>query len=96
LGLVTCEAYDHSKPVLAAASGGLTETVVDGVTGFLHEPGNLNEIVSDVIVMENLPAEKRAAMGQAGRRWLVENAGSDAWKKKFAAILDKVRPFFPQ
>lgn len=90
LGLVTCEAYDYGKPVLAAASGGLTETVVDGVTGFLHEPGNAEKIVSDVIVMESLPAEKRAEIGRAGRQWLADNAGVDLWTEKFTAILEKV------
>jgi glycosyltransferase involved in cell wall biosynthesis len=89
LGLVTCEAYDYGKPVLAAASGGLTETVVDGVTGFLHEPGNAEKIVGDVIVMESIPSEKRAEMGRAGRQWLADNAGVDLWKEKFGAILEK-------
>jgi glycosyltransferase involved in cell wall biosynthesis len=89
LGLVTCESYDYGKPVLAAASGGLTETIEDGVTGLLHEPGNADKIVSDVIVMEALPPEKRVAMGQAGRQWLVDHAGSDLWKQKFATILEK-------
>lgn len=89
LGLVTCEAYDYGKPVLAAASGGLTETVVDGVTGFLHDPGNPEKIVSDVIVMESLPAEKRAEMGRSGRQWLVDNAGVDLWKQRFTTILEK-------
>jgi glycosyltransferase involved in cell wall biosynthesis len=88
LGLVTSEAYDYSKPVLAAASGGLTETVNDGVTGLLHEPGHTDKIVGDVIVMEALPAEKRAAMGMAGRQWLIDHAGSDLWKKKFASIFE--------
>ncbi len=37
LGLVTYEAYDYGKPMLAARSGGLSETVVAGLTGFLHE-----------------------------------------------------------
>lgn len=90
LGLVTCEAYDYGKPVLAAASGGLAETVNDGVTGLLHEPGNVDNLVSDVIVMEALPPERRLEMGQAGRRWLAQNAGVAQWKQQFAAILAKV------
>ena len=39
LGIVTYEAYNACKPMLAARSGGLTETVQHGQTGFLHDPG---------------------------------------------------------
>jgi glycosyltransferase involved in cell wall biosynthesis len=86
-GLVACEAYDHGKPVIAAASGGLTETVRDGVTGFLHPPGDVNELVREVIAMDALPAERRAAMGAAGRRWLLENTGVERWKQRFEEIM---------
>jgi glycosyltransferase involved in cell wall biosynthesis len=87
LGLVTYEAYDHAKPVLAAASGGLTETVVDGVTGFLHAPGNVDALLESVVTMETMPSEERAAMGAAGRRWLLENAGVGEWKRRLDEVL---------
>ena len=89
LGLVTCEAYDYSKPVLAAASGGLTETVRDGVTGFLHTPGSEMELKRDVIAMEALTPERRDELGRAGRQWLLNETGVAAWKNKFADILSK-------
>ncbi len=90
LGLVTCEAYDYTKPVLAATSGGLTETVVPGITGFLHEPGNMESLISDVLCMETLPAEHRLEMGRAGRRFLLEHFGVDQWKARLGAIIDGV------
>ena len=37
-GIVPLEAMAHGKPVLAVNSGGPTESVVDGETGFLLEP----------------------------------------------------------
>ena len=39
-GRVVIEAYAHGTPVLAAASGALTELVEDGVTGLLFPPGD--------------------------------------------------------
>jgi glycosyltransferase involved in cell wall biosynthesis len=48
LGLIVYEAYDFGRPVLAAASGGLKETVVEGETGFLHEAGNAEALANDV------------------------------------------------
>jgi len=86
-GLVACEAYDWGKPVIAAASGGLAESVRDGVTGFLHPPGDVNELVREVIAMETLPAERRASMGAAGREWLLENTGVEQWKRRFEGIV---------
>lgn len=90
LGIVTCEAYDFAKPVIAAASGGLTETVQDGVTGFLHPPGDERELVRDILAMEALPAAKRAAMGAAGRKWLIENTGAETWRRRFREIAEAV------
>lgn len=90
LGLVTYEAYDSGKPVLAASSGGLAETVVDGSTGLLHEPGNADALVESVLRLEAMSGEQRGAMGAAGRKWLLENAGVEQWKRAFEAILGPV------
>lgn len=86
LGLVTYEAYDYGKPMLAARSGGLTETVEDGVTGILHEPGNAQELAQQMIaVSEN--RDRAVEMGRAGRRWLLANTGEVAWVDRFMEIV---------
>lgn len=90
LGLVTYEAYDNGKPMLAAASGGLCETVVDGVTGFLHQPGEVDALLADVLKLEAMSPDQRAAMGANGRQWLAENASIAQWKKEFDEIVERV------
>lgn len=40
-GLVAAEAQATGTPVVGFARGGLTEVVVDGITGYLVEPGNI-------------------------------------------------------
>jgi len=87
LGLVTYEAYDFGKPVLAARSGGLTETVVHGQTGFLHEPGNAAELARQVIELDASP-ERRTAMGRAGREWLIANTSEEDWLRKFTRVVE--------
>jgi glycosyltransferase involved in cell wall biosynthesis len=87
LGLVTYEAYDYSKPVLAARSGGLTETVQHQITGLLHAPGDVDGIISDVLAMESRSTDQRAAMGRAGREWLLREASVEAWQQRFDEIL---------
>lgn len=90
LGLVTCEAYDYSKPVLAAASGGLTETILHGITGILHEPGKVESLISDVLCMETLPTEYRLGMGRTGRKFLLDNFNVSQWKVRINEIIDSV------
>jgi glycosyltransferase involved in cell wall biosynthesis len=90
LGLVTYEAYDFGKPMLAAASGGLTETVRDGVTGFLYESANPKALAEVVKRLEDLPSEEVQAMGRKGRSWLLEEFSPAAWKIRFKGIVDSV------
>ena len=44
LGLVVLEAMASGTPVVCSRLGGLVEVVEDGVTGFLVEPGNVDEL----------------------------------------------------
>jgi glycosyltransferase involved in cell wall biosynthesis len=85
LGLVVYEAYDYSKPVLAAASGGLQEIVLDHQTGVLHEPGNAAQLARQIIELEK-DAEGCRAMGQRGRLWLEQNADESQWQTEFLKI----------
>jgi glycosyltransferase involved in cell wall biosynthesis len=90
LGLVAYEAYDFAKPVLAARSGGLAETVQHEITGLLHEPGEAAGLMRDVLTMESLPMPERVECGAAGRRWLLREADPQSWKKRFDEILGTV------
>lgn len=87
LGLVTYEAYDFAKPMLAARSGGLIETVVDGETGLLYEPGSSQALCQAVSVMEKMPGVQRVAMGQKGREWLLKWTDVPTWKQRMSKIV---------
>jgi glycosyltransferase involved in cell wall biosynthesis len=89
LGLVTYEAYDYGKPILAARSGGLTETVIDGSTGLLHTPGDARELANHVIRLHRDPGLRRE-MGSRGRTWLLENAGEALWLERFQKAVSYV------
>lgn len=65
-GLVAIEAMAASKPVVAAAHGGLLEIVEDGKTGFLVEPNNaqaLAEALKRLISNQGM----RQSYGNAGK-----------------------------
>jgi len=81
LGLVLYEAYDYGKPVLAARSGGIVDHVEDGVTGWLHNPGDqkmLAEQMSEALA----DSETCRMRGARGRSLLLERT-SGVWINDF-------------
>lgn len=87
LGLVVYEAYDYGRPVISAASGGLTETVTDGETGLLYESGNVEALMQSVEKFEQMPLANRIEMAKKGTEWLFANTQVDVWKKQFHEIV---------
>ncbi|KAK3320741.1 mannosyltransferase [Cercophora scortea] len=66
-GIVPLEAMLRGVPVLAANTGGPTETVVEGVTGWLRDPGDVGawtEVMDRVL--NRMGEEERGRMGRAG------------------------------
>jgi len=89
LGLVAYEAYDYSKPVFAASSGGLTEVVIDGRTGRLHKPGCASELAQQIIELELNPT-RGLEWGANGRQWLESNTSQTIWRERINKILKQV------
>lgn len=87
-GLVALEAQSLGTPVVAAAVGGLTEIVVDGVTGLLvrsRDPRHYAEAIATVLAD---PA-KREAMAAAARN----RAAAFTWTRavdRLVAIYERV------
>jgi D-inositol-3-phosphate glycosyltransferase len=65
-GIVPLEAMACGVPVVATAVGGLTDTVVDGVTGVLVPPRRAAALTSALKALLADPI-KRTFMGSAGR-----------------------------
>ncbi len=67
-GLAALEAMACQVPVISSNTGGLPELNVDGVTGFLSNVGDVDEMVRNAIYIlqpENLPRFKEAALARA-------------------------------
>lgn len=66
-GIVPLEAMLAGVPVLAANTGGPTETVLDGTTGWLRDPADTPAWTAVMHrVLNTLPPAERAAMREAG------------------------------
>ncbi len=61
------------------------EIVTEGETGWLHEPGNIEQLAAQVRQLEENPALGRET-GAAGRRWLLQNADEKEWQQGFLKI----------
>jgi len=78
LGIVYLEASATGVPVVAGRSGGAPESVRDGETGLVvdgWDVGAIGAAVADLLA----DPDRAAAMGRAGRAWVVENW---QWKTK--------------
>lgn len=77
-GRAAVEPQAMGRPVIASNHGGTVETVVDGVTGWLVEPGDAAAWAGAMTKAIDLGPGKRADMGQTGMnraRQLYSNAG---------------------
>lgn len=70
-GRVPLEAGAAGRPVVAYASGGLAENVIDGVTGRLAPTGDRNAFIEAIADLA-ADAEARERMGEAGRARVVD------------------------
>jgi phosphatidylinositol alpha-1,6-mannosyltransferase len=82
LGIVYLEASSCALPVIAGRSGGATDAVDEGVTGFSVDGTSTSEVSSAIIKLLDDPARAKA-MGEAGRRWIIENWRWEIWSKEF-------------
>lgn len=85
LGLVLLEAMASGTPVIASSLGGLPEVVEDGVTGFLVDPGNvedLRERLEQLLGNDRLLAE----MGENARRHVLANFTWDKCAERCLAV----------
>lgn len=70
-GGVVVEAMALSRPVVATKAGGSLEQVVDGVTGYLVEPGNPEEMADHIERLLQSP-ERRQTFGARGHARFME------------------------
>ena len=86
-GIVFLEASASGKPVIGGASGGTSDAVDHGRTGFLVDPENPDELCGTIRKLADSP-ELRAEMGATGRRWVEENF---SWADYSARVLEITR-----
>jgi glycosyltransferase involved in cell wall biosynthesis len=81
------EAMALRKPVVATAVGGIPEMVVDGETGFVVAPGDVDALAArlDTLLRDR---ERRRVMGEAARRRMETVFTLDGFVARMFAALD--------
>ncbi|MGH3319303.1 MAG: glycosyltransferase family 4 protein [Streptosporangiaceae bacterium] len=87
LGMVYLEAAATGLPVVAGASGGAPEAVVDGETGYIVD-GIAPEGVAETVVGLLRDPELRLVMGRRGRAWVERAWRWDVLATRLRALLD--------
>ena len=88
LGIVYLEASACGLPVIAGASGGAPDALIDGTTGVVVDGLDSDAIAVAAINLLNNPAQARL-MGQAGRRWIVEKWNWQIWADAFKKLINE-------
>jgi glycosyltransferase involved in cell wall biosynthesis len=83
-------AYFFKKPAIVSRSGALAESVMEGKTGFIVEPGHPSSLARKLSVAFRSPESLRE-MGQAGRAWYDRNRTKEieAFKNLYSALMER-------
>lgn len=89
LGLTAVEAALSETPVIAFASGGLVDGVVDGETGILVPPGDVPALAAAIDALMTDPARARR-LGAGGRSMAIGRFGEEAVAARYAELYRRV------
>jgi glycosyltransferase involved in cell wall biosynthesis len=87
-GIVGIEAMAYGRPVVAFDSGGISEWLIDGHTGFLIRAGDNQELAAKIKVLLNNP-ELSKFMGENGREIVKKHFIPEAHLKSLLPLFEK-------
>jgi glycosyltransferase involved in cell wall biosynthesis len=88
-GLVAAEAMMRGTAVVASSTGGLTEIIQDGKTGFLAPPGNVDALAEALLkLLSN--RELAEEMGRAGHELAKERFSEAAYVDSFIRLYQTI------
>ncbi|MDA9985404.1 glycosyltransferase family 4 protein [Candidatus Pelagibacter sp.] len=71
-GRVAVEAQSMEKPIIASDIGGSNETIIDNVTGFLFQSGNVEALSKKIIEALQLDESRLKSIGIEGRKNIIK------------------------
>lgn len=83
------ESFQYSKPVIASNIGSLPELVVDGVNGYLFEPGNAEALAEKIRLLDDDSCVEK--MGSNSRSRLVDKFAPKTHYEALMNVFNSVR-----
>lgn len=84
--LSVLEAMAAELPVVATRVAGITETIIEGRTGYSVEPGDVEGIANAAVSLLSLPEQKLREMGMEARERAVRNFGLDRMVREIEQV----------
>jgi len=85
--LVTLEAMAHALPVIATQAGGLPDKVIEGESGWLVPPGDVDALGEALL---RVPAAAAQMMGRSGHRLLMRRFAWTAALERYLALYEEL------
>ena len=89
LGMVALESMAMQRPIVSTNVGGPSETILDGITGYLVPPRDGRIIAERVVPLLRDPA-LRQKMGAAGREHVIQNYTATRYAEAFSVIFEQL------
>lgn len=89
-GIASIEASACAKPVIAGRSGGVADAVIDGVTGLLVAPDDVDGVAAAILELLADPA-RCAQLGRQGRQRVLDCLQPEAAAAETAAVADAMQ-----
>jgi phosphatidylinositol alpha-1,6-mannosyltransferase len=89
LGIVPLEAAAAGVPAIVGNVGGTVDTVVDGVTGLLVPPGDVDSLAAALLTLGRDP-ERRIRMGRAAQAFVRQVHSREAFQRRVRDAVGEV------
>ncbi len=89
-GITFLEANYYKLPVIGAYSGGIREAIIEGKTGFLINPNNLEDLISKSFFLDN-NEDNRKMIGEFGHKRVLKSFNWNNIVKDYIGIFDGLR-----
>jgi glycosyltransferase involved in cell wall biosynthesis len=89
-GLISIEAQAMGRMVIVSNLGGIRETIIDKETGWIIEPGNIEELVKIISKIINMSVTDRIKIANLARKHIESKFSLEKMNKSIIRIYNSI------